>query len=257
MTLTWYKREPRAFLRGTQGMDGHLKGCYSTLLDLIYDNDGNLRDDDRFISGVLGYSIKQWKKYKNDLLEMGKIVILDGFISNFRANLELENSAKFQDKQRKNRSNPNKNNNLQSPKCDHIDKEEDIDKNINKKGLERGSSFKNLNLKEIPKDWLEFAQSQGLSSFQAINQFQSFADWWISEGKVKKDWFATWRNRIRSWIADGKIKPQGNIQKPQTQDGLRQAVEMADKGFGWNFEKHGISLADARQLINPKKCEAA
>lgn len=108
-------------------MSFELKGAYSILLDLIYMQGGELPDDPRYISGLLGMSVRKWNSIRKDLLAMGKIHINGTSISNYRAIIELESLRKLQEKQRENRSGPNKNNDLEKPRFDHTEPEPDTE----------------------------------------------------------------------------------------------------------------------------------
>jgi len=110
--LPYYKAYPRDFLEGTIGMDFETKGAYRLLLDLIYMQGGRLPDDPRYISGLLGCSVRAWKKYRQILLNLGKIHAENEIISNFRADKELETLGSFQEKQREKASKSRKNNDL-------------------------------------------------------------------------------------------------------------------------------------------------
>lgn len=126
--LPYYKAYPRDFIEGTIGMPFEIKCAYRVVLDLIYMQGGELPDDPRYISGLLGCSIRKWKTIRNALVEMGKIQVSGEFLTNYRAVSELETLAKLQDKQRENRTRPNKNNNLQKPRSDHTEPEPEPDK---------------------------------------------------------------------------------------------------------------------------------
>ena len=110
--LPYYKAYPRDFIEGTIGMSFELKGAYRLVLDLIYMQGGNLPDDARYISGLLGVSVRKWNSFRDDLLSLGKIQVSGEFLTNYRALSELESLAKLQDKQAENRSRPNKNKGL-------------------------------------------------------------------------------------------------------------------------------------------------
>lgn len=114
--LPYYKAYPRDFIEGTVGMSFELKGAYRLVLDLIYMQGGQLPDDARYIAGLLGCSVRAWRKYREQLLSEGKIYADAGVISNFRADKELETVRTLQENQSKNRSRPNKNKDLPSPK---------------------------------------------------------------------------------------------------------------------------------------------
>lgn len=129
MSLPYYKKFPRDFLEGTVGMSLELKGAYAIVLDLIYMRDGRLPDDARYIAGQLGCSVRKWTSLRNQLVEMGKINVDLGIISNFRADYLLEETRKFRDKQAENRARPNKIKALKSPASHHTDTDTDKEHN--------------------------------------------------------------------------------------------------------------------------------
>lgn len=126
--LPYYKAYPRDFIEGTIGMPFEIKGAYRLILDLIYMQGGGLPDDARYISGHLGCSIRKWSALRESLIEAGKIYVSGTFLRNYRADKELETLTKLQDKQRENRSRPNKNNSLASPPINHTEPDTDTDK---------------------------------------------------------------------------------------------------------------------------------
>jgi uncharacterized protein YdaU (DUF1376 family) len=106
--LPYYKAYPRDFLDATISWPLDLKGAYRIVIDLIYYRGGDLPDDPRYIAGQLGCSVRAWNGYRQKLLDLGKLTVENGLISNFRASLELVISAKFQDNQREKGSKPKK-----------------------------------------------------------------------------------------------------------------------------------------------------
>lgn len=124
--LPYYKAYPRDFIEGTIGMPFELKAAYRLVLDLIYMQGGNLPDDARYISGLLGCTLRKWNSLRGELIAMGKIEINGEFLTNKRAVIELETTRKFTEKQAENRSKPNKNKGLKSPPFDHTDTDTDI-----------------------------------------------------------------------------------------------------------------------------------
>jgi len=125
--LPYYKRYPRDFIEGTIGMPFEMKAAYGLILDLIYMQGGTLPDDSRYISGLLGCSVKKWNALRALLLDAGKIEVRGEHLGNLRADKELETLGKLQDKQRENRSRPNKNKTLPSPRFDHTEPDTDKD----------------------------------------------------------------------------------------------------------------------------------
>lgn len=123
--LPYYKAYPRDFIEGTIGMPFEVKCAYRVVLDLIYMQGGYLPDDPRYISGLLGCSIRKWKSIREQLLEAGKVKVSDEFLTNDRAITELETLAKLQDNQRKKAANQRKNKDLQKPQQSQPEPEPD------------------------------------------------------------------------------------------------------------------------------------
>lgn len=142
--LPYYKAYPRDFIEGTIGMPFELKAAYRLVLDLIYMQGGNLPDDARYISGLLGCTIRKWNSLRKQLIARGKLVVSGEFLTNDRAVRELETLGKLQSKQRDNRSRPNKINELRSPQADHTEPDTEPDKIVaaQPKPLERPPSEK-------------------------------------------------------------------------------------------------------------------
>ena len=121
--LPYYKAYPRDFIEGTIGMPFEVKCAYRVVLDLIYMQNGHLPDDDRYISGLLGCSMRRWRGVRQALIDADKIQVSGDFIRNYRADSELETLAKLQDKQRENARHRNKNKGLQKPRVNHTEPE--------------------------------------------------------------------------------------------------------------------------------------
>lgn len=121
--LPYYKAYPRDFIEGTIGMPFEVKCAYRVILDLIYMQAGNLPDDPRYLSGILGCSVRKWKAVRETLIQAGKLVVIGEFLTNYRALSEIETLTKLQDKQRENRSRPNKIKEIESPRFDHTEPE--------------------------------------------------------------------------------------------------------------------------------------
>lgn len=91
--LTWYKREPHAFLDAVQGFGPELIGAYAVLLDLLYARAGDTPRDDRHLAGILGCSNRKAKALTDRLIDLGKIEVTDdGFMTNSRAKREAFSS---------------------------------------------------------------------------------------------------------------------------------------------------------------------
>ena len=113
--LQWYKREQRLFLSATAGWTLENKGAYSILIDLIMDQPKGLVDNDQWVAGQLGTSVRKWRTIKTYLIEQGKISVNNGIISNKKADKVKINQRLYRDKNAENRKNTSKNKNKAPP----------------------------------------------------------------------------------------------------------------------------------------------
>lgn len=100
MSRDWYAHNPRDFIDGIIGLGPECIGAYITILDLIYLREGPIRNDGRWLSGIMGCSKRLADSLVLKLIEAGKLTLIDGHLSNVRAEFELENSAKLMRNQR-------------------------------------------------------------------------------------------------------------------------------------------------------------
>ena len=200
--LPYYKAYPRDFIEGTIGMPFEIKCAYRVILDLIYMQGGNLPDDDRYISGLLGCSVRKWKSIRSDLIGRGKIDASDGFLTNERARKELETLAKLQEVQSENARQPRKNNDLQKPRLHQPEPEPEPVKEE-----PYGSKKKRASRLDagwvLPGEWREWTIGQGVAASDIDAEAAKFRDYWIGKAgrdAAKLDWQATWRNWVRNAI---------------------------------------------------------
>jgi uncharacterized protein YdaU (DUF1376 family) len=95
MTLPWYRRFPDNFIAGTVGLSLEEKGAYSLLLDLMYVRGGPVPDEPRYIAGVCNCSVRKWNAIRQRLIDLGKIAVVGGCLTNHRAEEELETARKI------------------------------------------------------------------------------------------------------------------------------------------------------------------
>lgn len=100
--MKFYKRDPSAALAGMAELTLQERGAYNTIIDLLYDRDGDLRDDDDIMRRVLGCHGNEWKAVKLKLLAKGKIWVEDGFWKAKRVDDVLQEAAEFSETQRGN-----------------------------------------------------------------------------------------------------------------------------------------------------------
>lgn len=90
----WHKRYHSDALTGMLSLSLEERGAYQTILDLIYDRQAPIPDNDRLLAGYMGCSLRKWKVLRARLIELGKITLSGGLLSNSRAEKEIENGAK-------------------------------------------------------------------------------------------------------------------------------------------------------------------
>ena len=95
--LSWYPRNSRKALDGMRALTLEQRGAYNTILDLIYDRGAPVPDDDRWLAGHMGCSVRKWLIIRQQLLDMGRIIArMDGaerVLSDEMAEIELEKQA--------------------------------------------------------------------------------------------------------------------------------------------------------------------
>ncbi len=91
----WYQRYPADFIAGTIDLTAEEKGVYSTLLDLLYLKHAPIEDDGKELARICGCSTCRFNVIKRTLVEVGKIVLSEGKISNPR--FERQSSVEKQE----------------------------------------------------------------------------------------------------------------------------------------------------------------
>lgn len=99
--LTWYRREPLAFLDGVQGLGPDLIGAYAVLLDLIYARDGETLRDDRHLAGILGCGVRKARALTDDLIARGKLRQDGNRITNPGASRRIKRAQEFSESRSK------------------------------------------------------------------------------------------------------------------------------------------------------------
>lgn len=91
----WHRRYHSDALSGMLSLTLEERGAYQTVLDLIYDRQGPVPDNERLLAGYMGCSIRKWRSLRERLIATGKLSVNeDGFLTNARAEKEIENDAK-------------------------------------------------------------------------------------------------------------------------------------------------------------------
>ena len=236
--LPYYKRYPRDFIEGTIGMGFEMKAAYGLVLDIIYMQGGNLVDDARYISGLLGCSVRKWTALRLALIEAGKLVARDGYLGNYRADKELETLRKYQTNQSENRARPNKINALESPPSNHTEPDTDKEPIANAIGKKRAPKA----VCQMPADWLltkalgEWAVAEGFTADEVRAEASKFETHHRAKGSKFKDWdlaFKKWIGNAKDFRAERKRATDGKPQPGETRviNGVLKCYEPAMGGW--------------------------
>ena len=104
MNLRWHARRHRMALEGMRDLTLEERGAYNTCLDLIYEREGPIPDDARWIAGWLGVGPRMWLRIRAALIAKGKLheveVDREPRLMNRRAAIELAAQAKLIEQRR-------------------------------------------------------------------------------------------------------------------------------------------------------------
>lgn len=102
MKRVWFKFYPQDWLNGTRGLSLEERGAYMTLLALMYDEQGAIPDDERWVCGALDCDVRVWRRLRDKLCRYGKIVPnADGFLANRRVLEEVRSAELLAEVRRK------------------------------------------------------------------------------------------------------------------------------------------------------------
>lgn len=230
MSRDWYAHNPRDFIDGIIGLGPECIGAYITILDLIYLREGPIRNDGRWLSGIMGCSKRLADSLVLKLIEAGKLTLIDGHLSNVRAEFELENSAKLMRNQREWGANGGRMSAERRTKSNEIN--ENVQGNLKQEtgqdktgqdipiSNEIGARAKSKRACRCPDDWQPSALAEPLASeCMAMpsgwieRQLAGMRDWSkASPNGAKLDWDATWRGWLRREL---KGQSNGRTAKPE------------------------------------------
>lgn len=195
------------FLGGTGGMTAATKGIYITLLCLMYENEGPIKQRWEALARRCGCTLPAFKKAILELQEDGKITV-DGTElwsekceKHVATRRERSASARSSANKRWEKSEQKQQANdataLRS-EC-YPEPEPDIKEDTNVSSKKRAS--------RLPEDWAlpseyrDWAKGEGYADAVINSQAERFRDYWISlsgQKASKLDWLATWRNWMRN-----------------------------------------------------------
>lgn len=81
------------YVSGTKGMALETEGAYIRFLVSLYERGKPFPDDDRLMARVMNLSLRVWKRLRDGLLALGKIITKNGCLTNVRFEKERERRA--------------------------------------------------------------------------------------------------------------------------------------------------------------------
>ena len=92
-TIPWIKFFPADFMHGVRGLTAQEVGVYTMLLCRIYEENGPVEYHVTRLSTYCGMRAATFEKVAAKLIELGKLTLLNGMLSNARAESEITNRA--------------------------------------------------------------------------------------------------------------------------------------------------------------------
>ena len=94
----WYKHYPGDFLNGVIGLDYELRGCYFTVIDMMYDRGGPIPNDPKWIGASAHCSARRPAQLITRLIDIGKLFETPAGLSQMRVEIELAKQHKATEK---------------------------------------------------------------------------------------------------------------------------------------------------------------
>lgn len=238
--VPYFQFYPSDFMNGVRGMTPQEVGVYTMLLCRIYEESGPVEAHTLRLATYCGMREKSFDAVLGKLVELGKISIEDGHITNYRAQVEIQkrsndlktasiagkvSAQKRQEKQQQDATTVKRPFNHTDTDTDTVIKQEP-----------NGSSKKTRGTR-LPDDWIAdigFALTLGLSQAQAENEATKFREWWPAQpGQkgVKIDWNLTWKTWCRS-AAERSQRQQAKPKKSAFQERHENAREQINRALG-------------------------
>ncbi|WP_283177887.1 DUF1376 domain-containing protein [Gemmobacter sp. 24YEA27] len=91
--IPWFRFYPADFMHGVRGMSATEVGLYQMLLCRIYEENGPVEYSPLRLSTYAGMREATFLKTFEKLVALGKLTLIDGMVSNARAEIEISNRA--------------------------------------------------------------------------------------------------------------------------------------------------------------------
>lgn len=261
MSFEWHARYHQSALDGMLMLTLEERGAYNTILDLIYARGGPVPDDERFLAGWMGCSVKKWRLIRSTLLVKAKLyeceVCGQPSLMNERAAQEIasaasrrrvaaESGAKGGRKAAETQKNHSKNNadaqatlegslklkteTVTITPDDPIGSSPPHDETAPKKAKTR-NEFLPASW-AVSEDLYGFGEARGMTRKEIDDAADEFRDYWGARRDAKakhSSWDLTFRNRLRE-VSDrlARGRPRLVASSAQPRGGGRGASSFAD-----------------------------
>lgn len=88
--VAWYRHDIPDWMDGTEGLDDGPYRVYHVVCQLIYLNEGPIALNEKGIAGRCNQHILAFRRHLATLIDLGKLALIDGRLSNNRAATELQ-----------------------------------------------------------------------------------------------------------------------------------------------------------------------
>ncbi len=240
---------PSDWLGGVAGMKPAEVGIYINILAMIYDAGGPIKLDEGKLARRMCCPLVTFRAVLDSLIDAEKLDLIDGFISNQRAEIELKKlthkrlcasasaASRWQEKPTKSTGDSMRTHserNANQSQSQNYKKEEDKSSSKEKRGTRISDDW------QPSQDDYNQALHMGLTVEQVDNEANKFRDYWIAKaGKdaVKLNWSATWRNWCRTAKDRSRAPSYSNTNRDQQKSGSRVDAALralqAAKGVGY------------------------
>jgi uncharacterized protein YdaU (DUF1376 family) len=89
---------PSDWITGVAELSCEARGAYIQVLALFWAKEGRVRDDDSWLARQCNLSTRKYRTIKKELIEVGKLTVENGFISNAKAKETLKNVSLSREK---------------------------------------------------------------------------------------------------------------------------------------------------------------
>jgi uncharacterized protein YdaU (DUF1376 family) len=241
----FYKMDPADWDNGTARLTLEEEAAYLRIVNSIHKHKGPVPDVDRVLAGMFRTSTRKARSLISALIGAGKIIIEDGAIWNDRARSDLvhrgfvsvsraESGAKGGRMSAELRA---KSLETKEPEQANASPREEKRREENTEAKASVASKRGSRLSAewfLPRDWGDWAISEGLVDDEIRSEADRFRDYWIGVAGakgVKADWSATWRNWIRKFIADNrKGKENGKTDRRQFDAAINETARRLSQG---------------------------